>query len=149
MSRLSIILVTLVLASADGPARFQTGKRPARIPEQSTKLHSETNIQKSDRALFDCLPDGFKATDVVSYVRNVEGSEKHITVADKLTELKARCRKGELFDGNRKGIKFFRFACYGNPPSDYEEIRQKETEELEKLQKTYTVIAVECDPRIS
>jgi hypothetical protein len=143
MSILSVIFVTLLL-DAGGPARFQAGNGPF------TTMQAEPAAQETDQsALYDCLPDGFKATDIVSYIRNVSGPEKQITVADKLAELRARCRRGELVDGKAKRIKFFRFACYGNPPSDYEEIRQKETEELEKLQKTHTVIVVECDPRIS
>ena len=54
----------------------------------------------------------------------------------------------ETFDGKGREIRFFRPACFGNPPADYEEIRQKESEELARLQKDYNVIILECDPRI-
>ncbi len=87
-------------------------------------------------------------TDVVSYGINTSGKEKHITIEQKLAELKARCKRGRLFDGKGREIKFFRPACFGNPPADYDEIRQRESEELARLQKDYTVIILECDPRI-
>src|ERR1044072_6681757 len=96
---------------------------------------------------FDCLGDEFKSTDIVSYREKRKGSGEFITIEDKLIEMKAQCKKGKLIDSKGREIKFFKFACFGNPPADYEEIRQKENEELEKLQKDYTVIILECDPR--
>ena len=96
---------------------------------------------------FDCLGDEFKSTDIVSYKEKRKGSGEFITIEDKLIEMKAQCKKGKLVDSKGREIKFFKFACFGNPPADYDEIRQKENEELEKLQKDYTVIILECDPR--
>lgn len=87
-------------------------------------------------------------TDAVSYGVNTGGKEKHITVEQKLSELKARCRRGKLVDGKGREIKFFRPACFGNPPADYQEIRDRESQELARLQKSYNVIIFECDPRI-
>ena len=98
---------------------------------------------------FDCLPEGYRSTDVVSYRHKSKGGEGNLTIEDKLVELKAHCSEGKLVDGKGREIRFFRIACFGNPPSDYEELRQKELEELEKLQKQYCVIVMECDPRIS
>ena len=98
---------------------------------------------------FDCLPKGYRSTDVVSYRHKSKGGEGNLTIEDKLVELKAHCREGKLVDGKGREIRFFKIACFGNPPSDYEELRQKELEELEKLQKQYCVIVMECDPRIS
>ena len=100
-------------------------------------------------AQFECLPEGYKSTDVVSYRQKRKGGEGYITIEDRLVELKAHCRDGKLVEGKGKEIRFFKFACYGNPPIDYEEQRQKELEALEKLQKKYCVIVMECDPRIS
>jgi hypothetical protein len=34
----------------------------------------------------------------------------------------------------------------GNPPADYQEILQRQREELEKLKKQYTVIEMTCNP---
>ena len=99
-------------------------------------------------AEYDCLPDSVKIGDVVSYKRKRESSSDVVTVKDKLVELKAECKQGRLVDSKGREIRFFRIACWGNPPIDYEEIRQKEAKDLEKLQQKYTVIIFECDPRI-
>jgi hypothetical protein len=110
--------------------------------KQGINIESEESITS---AKFDCLPEGFKLSDVVSY-RHKDG---RINIKDKLIEMKARCKDGKLIDSKGREIKFFKVACYGNPPADYDEIAQKEREELEKLQKDYTVIVMECDPHIS
>ena len=104
--------------------------------------------KKTAQARINCLPEGFQMTDVVSYGVNRGGEDKHITIEQKLSELKARCRRGKLVDGKGREIRFFRPACFGNPPADYEEIRQRESAELARLQKNYNVIILECDPRI-
>lgn len=149
MSRLSIVFVILLLAGTDAPALLQTEIMRSKSLQQPGKKHSETRHERSNiSVLFDCLPEELKSTDIVSYARKGAGPDEDITVADKLIELKAGCKRGALVDRKGKKIKFFKLACYGNPPSDYEEIRQKESEELEKLQKSYTVIVVECDPHI-
>jgi hypothetical protein len=98
---------------------------------------------------FDCLPEEYKLTDVVSYRSKRKGGEDYITIEDRLVEIKAQCKKGKLIDSKGREIKFFKFSCFGNPPMDYEEIAQKERDELDKLQKDYTVIVLECDPHIS
>ena len=98
---------------------------------------------------FDCIAEGYKSTDVVSYRQKRKGGDGYVTIQDRLVELKAHCEEGKLIDGKGREIRFFRLACYGNPPDDYEEIRQKELAELERLQKKYCVIVMECDPRIS
>ena len=95
-----------------------------------------------------CLPSGVKPTDIVS-VRYDPSRQavKTITVEDKLTELKARCKKGKLVDAAGKEIYFFRMAgCWGNPPADYQEILEQQNKELEKLRKRYTVIEMTCNP---
>ena len=95
-----------------------------------------------------CLPAGIKATDIVSAQRvRSTGVVKSITVEDKLTELKARCKKGKLVDASGKEIYFFRMTgCWGNPPPDYQEILERQNEELKKLRKRYSVIEMTCNP---
>ena len=105
--------------------------------------------QAREAGQFDCLPEEYKSTDVVSYREKHKGGNGYVTIADKLVELKAHCKEGKLVDGKGREIRFFKFACYGNPPIDYEELKQKELQELEKLQKRYCVIVMECDPRTS
>lgn len=98
-----------------------------------------------------CLPEGIKSTDIVSaqLVRSAAGGRevKKITVAQKLTEMQARCKKNKLVDAAGKEIYFYRLqGCWGNPPADYQEILQQQQSELEKLKKRYTVIEMTCNP---
>ena len=106
-----------------------------------------------------CLPKGITMETVVSAMRvrhagppskTIAGQENNvrkITVRDKLIELKARCKRGKLVDAAGKEIVFYRLkGCWGNPPQDYLEILQRQSEELEKLRKKYTVIELTCNP---
>ena len=95
-----------------------------------------------------CLPSTVKPTEVVSY-RTVTSTNavKKVTVEDRLTELKARCKKGKLVNSSGKEIYFFRMTgCWGNPPADYREILEQQNKELEKLRKRYLVIEMTCNP---
>ncbi|HAF13023.1 MAG TPA: hypothetical protein DHU55_03730 [Blastocatellia bacterium] len=68
-----------------------------------------------------------------------------ITVEEKLATLKARCRRGKLIDGSGKQIYFYQLTgCWGNPPTDYQEILDKQNTELIRLRKRYTVIEMTC-----
>ena len=98
-----------------------------------------------------CLPSGVKLTDVVS--AEMTGSSergpvvKKVTVKQKLTDLKARCRNGKLVDDTGKEVRFYRAkGCWGNPPADYLEILDRQRRELEELKKQYTVIEMTCNP---
>jgi hypothetical protein len=97
-----------------------------------------------------CLPEGTELTDVVSATIAKPGAElapKKTTVEEKLIAIKARCKKGKLVDASGKEIYFFRMTgCWGNPPADYQEILQRQNDELEKLRKRYTVIEMTCNP---
>ena len=107
------------------------------------------NIFATARVQFQaCLPVGIKSTDIVSAQRiRSSGVVKKTTVADKLSELKARCKKGKLVDQAGREIRFFRLiGCWGNPPADYLEILEQQNKELEKLRKRYTVIEMTCNP---
>ena len=134
-----IFLLTLILPPQSSLARASSDRR----------VVDARNDVGGIAAQFECLPEGYKSTDIVSYRQKRKGGDGYITIDDRLVELKAHCKEGKLIEGKGREIRFFKFACYGNPPADYEEQRQKEIEELEKLQKKYCVIVMECDPRIS
>jgi hypothetical protein len=100
---------------------------------------------------WNCLPDGIKATDVVSTlpVRSAGGGRefRKTTVAQKLAELKARCRKGKLVDSSGTEIRFYKLqGCWGYPSDEHREILEKQTRELEELKKHYRVITMTCNP---
>jgi hypothetical protein len=99
----------------------------------------------------DCLPSDIKPSDVVSAQAAKPGSDrsevKTITVAQKLKELRARCRKGKLVDAKRREIRFYQLVgCWGNPPEDYQEILERQAKELATLRKRYRVIELTCNP---
>lgn len=95
-----------------------------------------------------CLPKGIKRSDVVSTELMVSGGvPRKITVAQKLAELKASCKRGKLVDAAGKEIRFYRLeGCWGNPPEDYQEILRKQSEDLASLRERYTVIEMTCNP---
>jgi len=100
-----------------------------------------------------CLPADTNLDEVVSapQAKLTNGkSAKQVTVKNKLISLKARCRKGKLVAGNGREIRFYRLiGCWGNPPDDYEEQLKRQSEELQRLKKKYTVVEIPCalDPR--
>jgi hypothetical protein len=100
----------------------------------------------TQRSRFDCLPKDVRLNDVVTYARTTKGN---VTVEKKLIEMKAQCRNRKLVDAKRREIRFFRPSCWGNPPSDYLEIQQRENAELQKLRATHAVIVFGCNPMIS
>lgn len=77
----------------------------------------------------------------------VIGSTK-VTVKQRLTSIKARCRRGKLVDRKLREIRFFRRECWGNPPADYLEIEQQQQKELARLKKKFTVIEIACAPNV-
>ncbi|OLE51479.1 MAG: hypothetical protein AUG51_23590 [Acidobacteria bacterium 13_1_20CM_3_53_8] len=96
-----------------------------------------------------CLPNGMKLTDIVSYRTIKPGARRQgaITVEQKLAELRARCKRGKLVDARGREIYFYRLqGCWGNPPSDYQEILQRQDQEIRRLKKRYTVIEMTCNP---
>ncbi|SRR6266404_4799961 len=97
-----------------------------------------------------CLPSGVKLTDTVSaqIIRSDASGNviKRITVKEKLTALKARCKKGNLVDRRGRQIYFYRLTgCWGNPPANYMEILARQRNELRKLKKRYTVVEMSCN----
>ncbi len=98
-----------------------------------------------------CLPSGINPSDVVSAQAAKPGSDRNevktITVAEKLKELRARCRKGKLVDAKGTEIRFYQLVgCWGNPPEDYQEILERQAKELASLRKRNHVIEMTCNP---
>jgi hypothetical protein len=97
-----------------------------------------------------CLPPGIESTDVVSAQvarPGKEGAVVKVTVAQKLAELKAHCRRGKLLDSKGREIRFYRLiGCWGNPPEDYQEQLERQAKELARLRKRYRVIEMTCNP---
>jgi hypothetical protein len=96
---------------------------------------------------FPCLPEGFQLEDTIS--ASPKASMQPLTIKDKLLEFKAHCKRGKLVDGKGKEIRFFKFTCFGNPPDNYQEIVQKESQALADLQKRYKVLIIPCDRRMN
>jgi hypothetical protein len=96
-----------------------------------------------------CLPDGIQSADVVSTGTakpGVGGKVVTVTVAQKLRELRARCRRGKLVDAKGTEIRFYQLiGCWGNPPDDYQEQLERQAKELAKLRKRYRVIEMTCN----
>ena len=111
----------------------------------SASFAQKQRRQKNSSCFRACLPDGIAATDVVEYGTS---PKKNVTVAGKLTKLKAQCKGTQLFDRNMKEIRFFKKTCWGHPPPNYQELKAEERRNLELLQSRYLVIVIECDPRI-
>lgn len=134
---------------------FALSPRTSLTAEESktTMLNVTKHIRYEDRDAYErpgskplnCLPKDVRADEIVSSGSN--GTSK-VTVKQKLSQMKARCRGGRLWDAKGREIRFFRVSCWGNPPSDYLEIRQHETEELKKLEKRFTVITFSCNPQV-
>jgi hypothetical protein len=130
------------------------------LPAQGDSLHiresqaaaeeqRQTSSRQASTTQFACLPEGFQLKDKISDSRKENGSKQPLTIEDKLLELKARCKRGKLFDGKGKEIRLFKFSCIGNRQDNYREIAQKESEELADLQKRYTVIIIACGRQIN
>jgi hypothetical protein len=143
-------LVLLLAVSLHQCMPSQAGIIQRKGSQQDMKQRMKTKKDASTlSSRFDCLPAEYKLTDVVSYRERRKGTDEHITIENALISLKAECKDGKLIDGKGREIRFFKFACFGNPPIDYEEIAQEEREELNRLQKIYTVIVLECNPHAS
>jgi hypothetical protein len=95
-----------------------------------------------------CLPQGINATDVVSIQAARPGKNSEavtVTVAQKLKELKARCRKHKLVDSRGREIRFYQLVgCWGNPPADYRQQLERQARELATLRRRYRVIEMTC-----
>jgi hypothetical protein len=99
---------------------------------------------------WNCLPDGIKGTDIVSTQAVRSGGRREFqktTVAQKLTELKVRCRKGKLVDSSGVQVRLYKLkGCWGFPSEEHNEILEKQRQELLELKKRYRVIEMTCNP---
>lgn len=136
---LSCFVCLLIGSAVAGNARA-ADHDTAIVPTQPNS--SEGN----QRSRFDCLPKDVQLNDVVTYAKT---AKRNVTVEKKLIEMKAQCRNSKLVDAKRREIRFFRPSCWGNPPADYLEIRQRENAELEKLKRSHAVVVFGCSPMIS
>jgi hypothetical protein len=102
-----------------------------------------------------CMPTGIDLNSVVVVedykpIRNKPAPRT--TVKQRLSQLKAHCKRGKLVDGKGKQIQFYSLiGCWGNPPAGYLELLQNQEHEIQRLKKRYTVIQIPCaqsfDPR--
>lgn len=70
-----------------------------------------------------CLPPGVTLSEVVS---------RGLTVEGRLLQLNARCEGDKLLEPGGKEIRFYHLTgCWGNPPSDAQEILDRQRTELE------------------
>jgi hypothetical protein len=130
----------LLLLAGLGPAN---GAR--KLPLTSALAVADEDAGAPPAKSLSCLPKDVRADEAVSY--GIKG-KSNLTVEKKLAEMKARCRRGKLVDARGREIRFFRVACWGNPPEDYQEIRRRENEELANLKRRYAVIVFGCNPMI-
>lgn len=98
---------------------------------------------------YPCLQSGVTTDRAVNYVNVTsptgQNSTSKITVGQTLKKLKAKCSRNKLVDGKRKPIYFFDMqGCWGNPPADYREILEQQSEQIKGLKKKYTVIEMTC-----
>ncbi len=141
MGRAAILIVGFLLLTGTAVSHWpSTGTFASASASSSSSARRVRSVGK-----FDCLPKDISLDQIVTYGRT---ANQNITVKKKLIQIKARCRNGKLVDAKNKEIRFFRISCWGNPPADYLEIEQREQEELEELQRHYTVIVMGCNPLI-
>ncbi len=134
---LSILFLTAFLSSASQTTFSQTKKRK-RLVKATVK---KPLIESFDK----CLPAEIQLSDVVSWDLN---NKNNRTVKAELVRLKAKCFNRKLLDVQNKEIRFFKTACYGNPPAGEVETEQGVGEDLDSLKKKYTVVVFNCNPMI-
>lgn len=112
-----------------------------------------TNDGISQSSLAKCLPADIKLSDVVDatstgYANGKPVGLHKVTVEQTLNELKATCNSdNKLVHGNGKQIIFYHLTgCWGNPPYNYQDILQKQRDEIDKLKQQYIVIEMTCNP---
>src|SRR6267142_2818015 len=116
----------LLLLPGLAPAK---GENARKVSTSALEVSDADGVPEPSKS-FRCLPKDVRADEAVSY--GTKGKSV-LSVEKKLAEMKARCRRGNLVDARGREIRFFRASCWGNPPPDYLEIRQRENEELAKL----------------
>lgn len=106
--------------------------------------------QTKNQPKYDCLTGEFKLDTIVSAIRTSPEAGAKIereTIEQRLDKLNAECRAGKLVDEAQKEIRFYQLqGCWGNPPSDADEILDRQQKELLELKKKFTVIEITCNP---
>ena len=123
--------------------------------DQKRMRNSETNAAATPKTMtkFDRLPENIKPeTEVRRDTKNDKGetiSTETTTVEKRLNELRARYDKDKLVDEKGREIRFFEPLCRGvSAGEEQDELDRKAKEkELAELEKKYTVIVLNCDPR--
>lgn len=105
------------------------------------------SLNSATHGVLNCLPQGVNSDEVVNTEAARNGMAQRVTVAERLAQLKARCKRGKLVDRRGRQIYFYRLeGCWGNPPANYQEILKQQEQELSRLKKRYTVIEMTCNP---
>jgi hypothetical protein len=133
------------------PAQQETehGKPQQGEQKQQEKAAPQAKLNTPD-ALSNCLPPGIKLDDIVSTkVVGYIGSKNIVrtTVDQTLRRLNVVCKNDKPVDASGKEIYFYRLTgCWGNPPTNYNEILKKQQNEVVKLKQQYTVVEMTCNP---
>lgn len=95
-----------------------------------------------------CLPAGIDLDRIVANEPSKPSKQapaKNVTVKTRLSQLKARCKRGKLVDGKGRQIRFYTLiGCWGNPPDNYLELLENQDREIQQLKKRYIVIQIPC-----
>ena len=147
--RYLLIVLGSVLAAC-APANLQptitSPVQPAFTSPVSTGLPSPVTAAPLALTAGTCLPPGIELSSVVS-AQATGGKVSKVTVQQTLDQLGAACQNGLLVDSSGKEIYFYPLkGCWGNPPDNYQDILQKQRDELEKLKTQYNVIELTCNP---
>jgi hypothetical protein len=125
----------------------------AQTPGEASASTPLTNSGGTPPSLAKCLPPDIKLGDIVNatssgYAKGQAVEVHKVTVEQRLNELKATCDSdNKLVDGSGRRIVFYHLTgCWGNPPQGYQNILQKQQEEINKLKEQYTVIEMTCNP---
>jgi hypothetical protein len=118
----------------------------ALLPSGASPCFAQTPKRRPSLGRFaKCLPPEISPREIAVYGGP---GKKNVTVEEVLTKLKARCSKDRLLDSKKKEIRFFKRTCWGFPPPNYLELQAEESRQLAQLKASYTVVVIECDPRI-
>jgi hypothetical protein len=135
------LLLPFVVSAEFNDGRIQQAQAAAqKNPASVAQSHSGSR--------FACLPEGFQLGDKISEGDVASLANHSSTLEAYLVKLRARCKRGKLFDAKGKEIRLFRYSCFGNRPENYKEIVQKESEELARLKRRYRVLTIACDRKL-
>ena len=89
-----------------------------------------------------CLPKDVAQDTLVS---GAEPAQKAVTVREALGRIGAQCEGGKLIDKTGREVYFFHLiGCWGNPPTNYQELLASQDREIERLKGRYMVLEIPC-----